>query len=95
METRVRTNEAQGNDMWRANYLYSVVKSLESGSTTAVYIANMYEILVQFDSIQTVMNNIRGEKTIRICGTGYQKRVNCRLAASSDGSKFPALVIFN
>ena len=54
----------------------------------------MNETMVRYDSVATVTNNIHGEKTIRVRGTGYQKKgCTVALTLTASGHKLPALVI--
>ena len=49
----------------------------------------------RFDSAPSSTNSVRGQRTIRICTTGAQKKgFTVALCATADGSKLPALVTF-
>ena len=62
---------------------------------TSYNLANMDETMVRYDSAATVTNNVHGEKTIRVRGTGYQKKGRTvALTITASGHKLPALVIF-
>ena len=51
--------------------------------------------MVRYDSVANVTNNVRGEKSIRIRGTGYQKKgCTVALTVTASGHKLPALIIF-
>ena len=51
--------------------------------------------MIRYDSVATVTNNVRGEKTIRVRGNSYQKKgCTVALTITASGRKLPALVIF-
>ena len=57
----------------------------ETHDYTPYNLANMYETMVRYDSVATVTNIVRGEKTIRVQGTGYQKK-GCTVALTITAS---------
>ena len=61
-----------------------------------IYIVNMDQTIYHFDMAPAYTNNVRGEKMIRIKTTRAEKKgFTVGLAAIADGSKLPAIIIFN
>ena len=72
-----------------------IIRLCEKHDYTSHNLANMNETMVQYDSVATVTNNVRGEKTVSVRGTGYQKKGRTvALTITPSGHKLPALVIF-
>jgi hypothetical protein len=96
---RRKTNESQAlpetyqDDL--LGFRRQIIRLRERNDYTLFNIANMDETMVRYDSVADSTNNIRGEKTIRIRGTGYQKKgCTVALTVTASGHKLPALIIF-
>jgi len=56
---------------------------------------NMDQTMVRFDTTPKYTKNQIGDKSVRIATTGVHKKgATVALAASANGFKFPALIIF-